>query len=380
MSELFLRLHDPAQVETWAERYRQSTLHEQHVLLPTGLANLPETAASDALAAAAGTGTVETPPSVEETPSGAPLDGGRPRARPRSRLRIAARQMSVLTRRFARVKIRDTASIAVALGQVPLIVLGCWLVLRNTLVAKNGELLLPGALPFILVISAFWLGCANSVREIVTDQAILTRERLVGVGLGPYVGSKLVVLMTLTAVQCALLAGASGLAFGMSARHVDLLRAALVLSLTGFFGVALGLCVSAACRSSEAAVAVLPGLVIPQLLFGGLLVPFDQMPKAMEKVSYLVASRWGMTGLVESGASGVDRGFVERSQATLFTVPGENAVPRDWFLKLLGLAKQEGLGGLAIPQWEYHHAGIALALLTVAASLAVVLVLRLRRV
>ena len=37
--------------------------------------------------------------------------------------------MSVLTRRFARVKTRDTASIAVALGQVPLIVLGCWLVL-----------------------------------------------------------------------------------------------------------------------------------------------------------------------------------------------------------------------------------------------------------
>jgi hypothetical protein len=87
-----------------------------------------------------------------------------------------------------------------------------------------------------------------------------------------------------------------------------------------------------------------------------------------------------MNGLVQSGASGVDRGFVERSQATLFTVPGGNAVPRDWFLKLLGLARQESMGGLAVPQWEYHHAVISLGLLGLAASLAVILILKLRRV
>ncbi len=382
MSELFLRLQDPQQVETWAERYRQSKLHEQHVRLPKGLASVPEAAAPDGPAAAEAA-VAETPPSVEPTSRGAaPITTAAEgwRVRLWSRTRTAGRQLSVLTRRYFRVKVRDTASIAVALGQVPLIVLGCWLVLRNTLVAKNAELVLPGALPFILVISAFWLGCANSVREIVTDQAILSRERLAGLRLGPYVGSKLAVLLALTAVQCLLLAGATGLIFGMNARHVDLLRAGLVLGLVGFFGMALGLCVSAACRSSEAAVTVLPGLVIPQLLFGGLLVPFDQMPAAMEKVSYLVASRWGMNGLVQSGASGVDRGFVERSQATLFTVPGGSAVPRDWFLKLLGLARQEAPGGLAVPQWEYHHAVIGLGLLVLAASLAVVLILKLRRV
>ena len=125
---------------------------------------------------------------------------------------------------------------------------------------------------------------------------------------------------------------------------------------------------------------VLPGLVIPQLLFGGLLVPFDQMPAAMEKVSYLIASRWGMDGLLQSGAAGIVEGFVERTEATLLTIPGGGATARDWFLMMLGLAQQEGLGGLAVPRWGYGHAVLALGVLSVAASLVAGLILKLRRV
>jgi hypothetical protein len=361
MAELFARLKDPGAAELLTQRYLQSTQFGQEAVAARVLAHPPAE-------------------QLLETASRARLsDVSRASAewRVAGSWRSFLHQLSVLTRRYARVRFRDASGLAVALGQAPLIAAGCWLVLRDSLV-RDGAHVVPGALPFVLVVSAFWLGCASSVREIVGEQAILKRERMAGLEVGPYVLSKLAVSIALVMLQSALIMGAAALLFGLGARHVQLMPALWILVLVGAFGVALGLCVSAACRSSEAAVAALPAVLIPQLLFGGLLVPFHEMPTSMRTVSYAMASRWGMDGFTQAGASGVLEGVVDRGRATLFAVPGGEAVARDWFLGVLGLARETGEFGPLVPLASYGSAVTALAALLLAATLTLYVTVRAR--
>jgi ABC-type multidrug transport system ATPase subunit/uncharacterized tellurite resistance protein B-like protein len=292
-------------------------------------------------------------------------------------VRTFARQLVTLTRRYFRVKLRDTGGILLGLAQVPLIVVGTWLVLSSALRHDDGPVV-PGALPFVLVVSAFWLGAASSVREIVADQAILRHERMMGLGLAPYVLSKLAILCAWSVLQCLIVVALAELCFGLGARHVDLVELGVVLGLVACFGTALGLCVSAACRSSEAAVMVLPGLVIPQLLFAGMLVPFDSMPAAMRWVSFAMASRWGMDGVLHAGASVTVNGCVQRELSTLFFV-ADKSVPPDLFLEQLGLAHPVAQFGPSVPDASFAHDLVALGLLFACAGLAIGILLKLRR-
>ena len=47
---------------------------------------------------------------------------------------------------------------------------------------------------FMLALSCLWFGMSAAVRELISDQVIFRRERRVGVGVLPYVLSKVVVL------------------------------------------------------------------------------------------------------------------------------------------------------------------------------------------
>jgi len=283
------------------------------------------------------------PPQVESGPDSSRLG---------DRLRGWVGQLVVLVRRYARVKWRDRTALLVALGQVPLIVIGCWLVLIHTVAYQDARLgetfhTIPGSLPFVLVVSAFWLGSVNAVREVVADQTVFRRERHAGVRVSSYLLSKAIVLFSLTAVQCLMLAGAAHMLFGFGARHVSGISVGCVLVLVGLFGASLGLVVSASFRTPEAAVSVLPAMVIPQLLFGGLLVPLHKMPIVLRYVSFLAASRWGMDGFLQSGEPAVTPGGVAMvSECTQYSPPsGESGMCVQSFLVELGFAREQAVEG-----------------------------------
>src|SRR5699024_9244184 len=63
---------------------------------------------------------------------------------------------------------------------------------------------LPFAL-FLLVVSAVWFGCSNAAREIVREQAIYRRERMVNLSVVAYAASKFTVLGFLCFMQCLML-------------------------------------------------------------------------------------------------------------------------------------------------------------------------------
>ena len=127
---------------------------------------------------------------------------------------------------------------------------------------------------FILGLAALWFGCSNAVREIVAEWRVYQRERMVNLKLGPYIASKLTTLSALCLFQCTILLVIVHYGAGLKG---DWFSTFGILFLASSVGVALGLVISAIARTSEVAVAMLPLVILPLLIFGGDCQPIYKM-------------------------------------------------------------------------------------------------------
>lgn len=222
--------------EGWKKRFQQTPQYQQHIVQPlVGLKGQQQTA-----------------PIVARRPT----------------VTDSLRQWMTLARRYMEVLGRDKFNLLILFGQAPIIGLLTYLVVGD----KQ-----PRDFPFfMLALVAIWFGASISAREIIRERAVYNRERMVNLGLLPYVGSKLLVLTLIVGVQCVLLFGT------MKALHYagwmnlppdsvsDSVAQLLTMILTGMVGIALGLFVSAIVKTSEMATSLVPLILIPQILFSGL--------------------------------------------------------------------------------------------------------------
>ena len=193
--------------------------------------------------------------------------------------------------RYARVKVRDRTGMAVLAAQPPLLAVVMWIVFPKPTTA----------LMFMLALSCLWFGMSAAVRELIADRAIWLRERRVGVGVLPYLLSKVIVLGTLTALQCVTFTALLVAVVGMSDYGYDLLQLAGICTLTGMVGMALGLLVSASWTSSEAAVGTLPLLLIPQITFSSIMVSVRSMGEVAQICSWLTVQRYAFDAVIKCG-------------------------------------------------------------------------------
>jgi len=193
--------------------------------------------------------------------------------------------------RYARVKLRDKTGMAVLAAQPPLLAAVMWVVFPKPTTA----------LMFMLALSCLWFGMSAAVRELIADRAIWLRERRVGVGVVPYLLSKVVILGTLTALQCVTFTALLFLMIGMGDYSFELMRLAGVCTLTGMVGMALGLLVSASWTSSEAAVGTLPLLLIPQITFSSIMVSVRSMGEFAQICSWLTVQRYAFDAVIKCG-------------------------------------------------------------------------------
>lgn len=255
--------------------------------------------------------------------------GGEPAARgvPHGAGVARVGQFALLVSRYWKVKTRDRMGSAIMFLQAPVIGVLLWLVFGaqraavpywclgalQDLSAKNGTNatattnLLSSMQPttdhtaaiFFVVVSCIWFGTSNAAREIVTERAIYLRERMVHLGLFNYVVSKYFLLSFFCVVQCAILLGivffALGFSGGPSAFFLELANlVALSMNAT-----ALGLGISALVVSAEAAMALTPISLIPQVILGGLMVPMTTNA-SLKPLMFIMPSRWGFEGAIAS--------------------------------------------------------------------------------
>jgi len=220
--------------------------------------------------------------------------------RPRTHLlsgRSLAKQTAALTSRYARTLSRDRRTLAILLGQAPVMAfLISLLYPANVLAYSNHQPGRSALYIFLLVTSAVWLGLIDSCREIVKERSIVMRELAVGVRLDAYLLAKAGPLFLLTTVQCILLVVVATVIQPLHAGASSYLDLAGLLILASWSTVAIGLAVSTLARSVDQATSLIPLLLIPQLLFGGAFVPLAKMQAPIRVLADLTTSRWAFAG------------------------------------------------------------------------------------
>ncbi|MDH7487102.1 MAG: FHA domain-containing protein [Anaerolineae bacterium] len=204
-------------------------------------------------------------------------------------------QLWVLVRRYFELICRDTRNLLILLLQAPVIALLLLLVAEEDDLVAN--VFAAQRIVFVLASAAVWFGIINSAREITKETSIYRRERMVNLGLIPYVLSKIIVLLVLCLVQSLALLFVLGLKVEFPSQGVLLsgpLEMYVTVVLTTLAGLALGLCISALVSNEDKAMSVVPIILIPQIIFAGMVFKLEG---AGEAISWLTLSRWALEAL-----------------------------------------------------------------------------------
>lgn len=250
------------------------------------------------------------------------------RVSPPARRRRVVPQAAVLLRRYAKVFVRDRRNLLIVFGQVPLLaLLAATMFKQGVFDPRSPRANEAGQLLFLLVTIATWFGAIDAAREIVKERAILARETAIGVRLRAYLISKAALLWTVAAVQAVVLAEIVFLLRPLEESTGTTLAVVGMLVLTAMTAVAVGLFISAAVRSDEQATSFIPLALVPQLLFGGAIVPIASMGQPVKALTGAVFAQWSYAGvgtLVDmNGRIAADRGFARFSRygTDFFDVP-----------------------------------------------------------
>ncbi len=160
--------------------------------------------------------------------------------------------------------------------------------------AKNENI---PAFVFISIIVILFIGLIMSAEEIYQDRKVLKREAFLNLSRGSYLSAKISLLFFISLLQSFLMVLTGYWLLGLQ----DLwLGHWLVLFSCACFANVLGLNISSAFRSAVTIYVLIPILLIPQMVLGGIVIQFDKVNPQLHLnqsshipwVGELMASRW----------------------------------------------------------------------------------------
>jgi hypothetical protein len=234
------------------------------------------------------------------------------------RLKDLPSQLKTLISRDIRLQSRDVTSLALNAVTAPLAAVMISIAANNRTIFEDysslSESQYPDALRilFVVVCSTIWVGLSTSLQTIVKERPIFIRERAFNLLPEAYLLSKTFVMIGQALIQSILVAASVVFLFD-APKDVDNWFASLCLI---FFStlVAIGsqaLFVSGLVRNSQQASSIAPLLLIPQLVFGGVLFILSS---GSEGIYSVISSRWSMlaigavsqiTDLIPGGQEGI---------------------------------------------------------------------------
>ena len=209
------------------------------------------------------------------------------------------REWALLTRRTLETMARNRLTMSILVGS-PALVVAMFAVLFRPGAFEFADPS-PSAITMILfwvTFGAFFFGLTYGLLQIVTEQAILRRELLVGQRLGAYLLSKVAVLLPfLVFVVVLMLAVLRALDRLPVASTTTYLTVGVTLALLSAAALTLGLMTSAAVSNPAQATLALPMLCFPAVLFSGAILPVHLMAGAGAAISVVIPDRWAFEAL-----------------------------------------------------------------------------------
>jgi len=209
------------------------------------------------------------------------------------------RQFLILTRRNFDIILQDRISLALMLAIAPILgVLDFSIWDRQMFDLNEGDPQQTLTLLSIAVINAIMVGALSSMREIVKERDIFRRERMVCLQLTPYVSSKFVTGVVISLYQAAIFVLFKFLVVDMQWTVMMLGELYITLLLATIGGMTMGLVISALSPNPNVTPLIVILTLIPQITFGGVIVPIDTLPLPGEFLSNVIFSRWGFETVV----------------------------------------------------------------------------------
>ncbi|MEA5576527.1 ATP-binding cassette domain-containing protein [Anabaena sp. UHCC 0451] len=209
-------------------------------------------------------------------------------------------QWLLLTQRSGQLILRDKINLILALLTAPIGIILITLAMKDKTPFVLGDESDPALASlalrvlFVFTCAGLWVGFSSSLQEIVKESAIYLRERLVNLGLFAYLGSKITILSGLALAQTLLILIV--IIIGFKSPSPELIAWNLGLSITSFLTLfasfSLGLLVSAIVKNSSQANSALPLLILPQIIFSGVLFKTEGVVSKL--ISWLTISRWSV--------------------------------------------------------------------------------------
>jgi len=266
--------------QEWAGRYKQHPAYWEYIVKP-----LQE----KGQAAEAASATVHPKADSQST---------------RGRQVSSLRQFMILSARNLKILTRDRFSLALMLASAPLVGLLDFVLAsllgRNPFDFLRGNVFNSLIILFMLCLYGVMVGAIGMMREIVKEQDIYKRERLVNLKILPYVLSKVWIAALLALYQAACYVIIRNLAFNMPGGLLEFALMYVIMALATMAGMMWGLFGSALAPNANSAPLLVILFILPQIVLGGALIPLPTY------VSAPTSTRWAFEGLMAVSGIGSD--------------------------------------------------------------------------
>ena len=150
---------------------------------------------------------------------------------------------------------------------------------------------------FMFALAANLLGIFAAAYEIIKEEAIYFRERMVNLKIFPYLFSKITVLGLFALLQCLLFLGVVGIKLKYPSAGIllpSLVEIYITLFLATLASICMGLCISSVVRGSNMVIYIILVILFVQIIFAGAIF---ELPSTAKPISYLTTTRWTLEAL-----------------------------------------------------------------------------------
>lgn len=212
----------------------------------------------------------------------------------RTKSKSFVKQLLTLTVRKLKTLFNNKPQMILLFGQAPLIAILASFVVTKDIFYSYEE---TKSVLFTLATASVWIGLLNAIQEVCKETVILFKEYMSDLRVSAYILSKVIYFVMLALFQSLLLVGTFVLVVDVPTNGLEFswfLETTLVLFLTIISASSMGLLVSCLAKDPSVALTLPALLLIPQMLFSGMLFPLDGM---IEKFSNLILCRWSIEAL-----------------------------------------------------------------------------------
>lgn len=293
--EIYERIDTGAAPEEWARRYLASPEVQEYVVKPLNeIAQAWTGPQAGRYGGDGGDGRGASAAGYAAAAALAPGGSAAPGARVRST--SGWNQFVILSSRYLHIILRDKKTLVLLLAISPVLGMLDFVTWKHNLFDPvKGSATKVVTMLFMACLIGVLVGTITSVREIVKEDAIYRRERMVCVQVLPYVMSKIAVgsifalysavvlfLFKITAVDFTTISG------------IGYLALLFTFILCTFAGLMWGLLVSAVAPTEDRAMLLVILVLVPQFIFSGGMMPVADLGVAGRIFGVLTSTRWAL--------------------------------------------------------------------------------------